>query len=328
MKISEEALIAKLQQECQRKLPMGIVGIGDDCAVIPQDENKSLLITTDLLIEGTHFLRDKITANDLGYKSIAVNLSDVAAMGGMPKYVFLSVALPKNIPSDWLENFIDGINSIANEYQVLLLGGDTSKSEKDIFINVMVVGEAKTKKIKYRAGAKPDDIICVTDNLGNSKAGLECILQNRCDDETARILLRQHYRPRPQIAEGLFLAEYPEVHAMLDVSDGINLDLQRINQASNCGAKIDLEKLPLSKDLLGFTQKFNLNPMEIAAIGGEDYCLLVTIDANAFKKIAQDFQQKFERELIAIGKITETKGLTYFLNKKPYRLSLKSFSHF
>ena len=105
---------------------------------------------------------------------------------------------------------------------------------------------------------------------------------------------------------------------MIDVSDGINLDLQRIQQASNCGAKIDLEKLPLSKDLLSFAEKFNLNPMEIAAIGGEDYCLLVTIDANAFKKIARDFQQKFKRELIAIGEITAAKELKYFLNKKPH----------
>jgi len=328
MKISEEGLINKLQQQFKQKLPMGIVGIGDDCAVIPQDENKSLLITTDLLIEGTHFLRDAISAEDLGYKSIAVNLSDIAAMGGVPKYVFLSVALPRDVSDDWLEKFITGINSILDEHQVLLLGGDTSKSTKNIFINVMVVGEAQTKKIKYRSNAKPNDIICVTDNLGDSKAGLECILKNDCENDLARILLQQHYRPRPQISEGLFLAEYPEVHAMLDISDGINMDLQHLQDASNCGVKIDLEKLPISKSLLQFVEKFNFSPMELAAIGGEDYCLLITIDANAFKKIAQDFQQKFKRELTAIGKITQEKEFKYLLNGASYKLSLESFSHF
>jgi len=328
MKISEEGLINKLQQQFKQKLPMGIVGIGDDCAVIPQDKNKSLLITTDLLVEGTHFLRDAISAEDLGYKSIAVNLSDIAAMGGVPKYVFLSVALPCDLDGDWLENFIDGINLILDEYQVLLLGGDTSKSTRDIFINVMVVGEAETKKIKYRSGAKPGDIICVTDNLGDSKAGLECILQNHCESDLAKVLLHQHYRPRPQINEGLFLASFSCVHAMLDVSDGINMDLQHLQNASNCGVKIDLEKLPISKNLVKFAQKFNFNPLELAAVGGEDYCLLVTIEENSFDKVAQDFQQKFKRELTAIGKITQEKEFKYFLNGASYKLSLESFSHF
>lgn len=328
MKISESSLIAKLQLQFQHKLPTGVIGIGDDCAVIKQNGNKSLLITTDLLIEGTHFLCDKISAKDLGYKSIAVNLSDIAAMGGMPKYVFLSVALPCGLSGDWLENFIDGINLILDEYQVLLLGGDTSKSNKDIFINVMAVGEAETKKIKYRSGAQPGNIICVTDNLGDSKAGLECILQNNCDNETAKILLNQHYRPRPRINEGLFLGGFSEVHAMLDVSDGINMDLKRLQDASKCGIKIDLEKLPISKNLLQFAKKFNFNPLELAAIGGEDYCLLAAIEENSFDKIAQLFQQKFKRELRAIGKITKEKEFKYFLHAGPYKLSLKSFTHF
>jgi len=325
MQISEAGLIAALQKQFNRKLPVGVIGIGDDCAVMPQDNNKSLLVTTDLLIEGTHFLRDKISAKDLGYKAIAVNLSDIAAMGGVPKYAFVSAALPKDISDKWIEEFIQGMDTILTEHQVLLLGGDTAKSGQDIFINVAIVGEAETQKIKYRSAAKAGDIICVTGNLGDAKAGLECILRD-CHGE--KFLLQQHLRPQPQIEEGLFLAAYPQTHAMMDISDGINLDLQRLQQASNCGVKINLEKLPISKNLSRFAEKFNLNPIEFAAIGGEDYCLLVTIDADAFKKIAQDFQQKFKCELIVIGEITSEKEFKYFLHGKAQKLSLKSFSHF
>ncbi|MGD9107900.1 MAG: thiamine-phosphate kinase [Gammaproteobacteria bacterium] len=328
MKISEGGLIENLRQHFQAKVPDDIVGIGDDCAVIPQKENKSLLITTDLLIDGTHFLRDKIAALDLGYKSIAVNLSDIAAMGGTPKYAFLSVALPQDIPSDWLENFIAGINSILTEHQVLLLGGDTSKAKESIFINVVIIGEAEQGKIKYRSGAKPDDIICVTGNLGDSKAGLECILQNHCDNNLAKKLLRQHYRPQPQISEGLFLAQYSGTHAMLDVSDGINIDLVHMQEASNCGAKIDLEKLPVSENLLQFAEEFDANAFEMAAIGGEDYCLLAAIEKNSFKDIAREFQNKFKRALIPIGEITKEKEFKYFLHGKEHKLFLKSFEHF
>lgn len=326
--IGEGGLINKIKEKFSCNLPLEVVGIGDDCAVIPQNENKSLLITTDLLIGGTHFLRDKITAQDLGYKSIAVNLSDVAAMGGTPKYAFLSVALPKDISGGWLENFIAGVSSILTEYQVLLLGGDTSKSEKNIFINVVIIGEAEKEKIKYRSGALPGDIICVTGNLGDSKAGLECILQNHCDNNLSKKLLHQHYRPQPQISEGLFLAAYPQVHAMLDVSDGINVDLVHMQEASSCGAKIDLEKLPVSENLLQFAKEFNVNAAEIAAIGGEDYCLLAAIAKDSFEEIAREFQNKFKRELIPIGEITKEKEFKYFLNGESYKLSLKSFEHF
>lgn len=327
MKISENSLIAKLRQQFQSRLPDGIIGIGDDCAVIPQNENRSLLITTDLLIDGTHFLRDKIRAQDLGYKSIAVNLSDIAAMGGIPKYVFLSVALPKDISGDWLENFIAGMDSILADHQVLLLGGDTSQAEKNIFINVVVIGEAEKGKIKYRSGAKPGDVICVTGDLGDSKAGLECVLQNHCDNGLVKDLLRQHYRPQPQISEGLFLAAYSQVHAMMDISDGINMDLVRMQEASNCGAKIELEKLPISDNLLKFAKDFNLNAYEMAAIGGEDYCLLAAIEKDLFEEIAREFQNKFKRKLTPIGQITKDKELKYFLNGEAHKLSLKSFEH-
>lgn len=328
MKISEASLIAKLQQYYKQRLQKDIVGIGDDCAVIPQDNNKSLLITTDLLVDGTHFLRDKIKAEDLGYKSIAVNLSDIAAMGGVPRYAFLSVALPQETSNDWVEKFIAGMNPILTKYQVLLLGGDTSKANKNIFINVVIIGEAEKGKIKYRSGAKSGDIICVTGNLGDAKAGLECILQNRCDNDLTKKLLHQHYRPQPQISEGLFLASYAQVHAMLDISDGINVDLMHMQEASNCGAKIDLERLPVSGHLLQFSKEFNLNAFEMAAIGGEDYCLLAAIEKTSFKEIAFAFQNQFKRVLIPIGDITKEKEFKYFLNGNLYNLSLESFKHF
>jgi thiamine-monophosphate kinase len=328
-KLGEFGLIAKIKDLFSKDLPAGIVGIDDDCAVIPQGDGRALLVTTDSLVENTHFIRYAIDARDLGYKTAAVNLSDIAAMGGTPKYIWLTVALPDDLKSDWLDKYLSGLHEILSQHKVYLLGGDTVYSEQDIFISATVLGEGETKKIKYRSSAEVGDVICVAGNLGDSLAGLHCLLQSFPRKELISKLIDKHYRPNPQIAEGLFFAQQKGVNAMMDLSDGLNSDLARIMAASQCGADIYLDTLPVSSDLVSIAPRLGFDVLEMAAVGGEDYVLLISVNPEAYSQVAQEFQQQFSRPLTKIGEITAKKNsLQYFLQEKPYQLKMKSFSHF
>ncbi len=330
--LGEFGFIAWFSPAFLRKLPRGVVGIGDDCAVIPWRGRKKLVVTTDMLVEGVHFLKEKISAEDLGYKSLAVNLSDIAAMGAQPLYSFLSVAIPPETEISWLDKFFRGWRKLSRDTRVLLLGGDTTGSREKIVISVAVLGMADEKNIRYRSAARPGDIIAVTGTLGDSEGGLRLILSAETSAELSKsekFLLRRHCRPRPHLEEGQFLATRPEVRAMMDVSDGIDSDLRRIMERSGCGAEVYLEKLPVSPALKNCAQKYRWPLEEIAAAGGEDYCLLVTVDPKKFIQLAANFRGRFGRELAAIGRITPEKGrLTYLKEGKPYALRKSGFDHF
>lgn len=319
------------------------LGAGDDCAVIPMDKTRSLLVTTDILIEGKHFLLDKITPEELGYKSVAVNLSDIAAMGGSPHSLFLSIGIPPDTEETWLTRFFDGLRDCAFKYGTTLAGGDTSSADK-LIINITALGEAPNDRIKYRSGAQPGDVIIATGNLGDSAAGLNLILnenlildKNKTDySSTEKTLIRRHHYPEPHINEGLFLSQFKETGAMIDISDGIASDLKHILKRSKLGssknlnAKINSNKLPLSPELQTLPQQ---DQLKYALTGGEDYVLLATIRKYAYKKMADLFEKEFSRPLTAIGEICEgdnsTDGKIYRdVNGKLVELELGGFSHF
>jgi len=320
--IGEDQLLQLIADYFAKNYPEGLTGIGDDCAVIPISEKKFQLITTDCLIENTHFILDKISPEDLGYKSIAVNLSDIAAMGGTPKYALLSIALKNTLDEKWLNEFIQGIKSALKQYNVLLLGGDTVASEKEISINVTLIGEADSDKIKYRDTAQTDDIICVTGNLGDSYAGFQCLLQSINNPE----LINAHHHPSAHIEQGKFLSQFKEVHAMMDLSDGLQQDLEKLCKASNCGAEVHLEKLPTSQALKEFAKE---TAEEIAAVGGEDYCLLLTIAKEAYPNIVKQYSNTFNKTLYPIGNTTiEKNSIQFFKDNKIQTLTVKPFVHF
>lgn len=312
------------------KIPSNdIIGIGDDCAVIPFDKDQNLLITTDMLVERIHFLKNKISPFDLGYKSLAVNISDIAAMGGIPHSAFISLGIPKLTDLSWLDEFYNGFNKLADEYNIYILGGDTTNSLSDIVINVAVIGFVQKKFLKLRSSAKVGDYICVTGFLGDSGAGLKILLGNAPIDENTNYLVNQHNRPRIHLKEGNFLSKFQSVHAMMDVSDGIDSDIRRIMERSNCGAEIYLEKLPLSVQLKNYCAKYDWNIYDIAATSGEDYCLLITVERESFSELDQKFEKELLGKIYHIGVITyKEKGLTYFLNNQSYKLTSKGFNHF
>ena len=260
----------------QFRVPDGVLGIGDDCAVLPQRDGLETLVTTDMLVEGVHFLLEDVDPYSLGWKSAAVNLSDIAGMGGKPVGTFLSCALPKTLDDGFLKGFFEGYKALSDRFDCPLLGGDTTSSLDKLCINVTVLGECVARRSRKRSAAEPGDLICVTGPLGDSAAGLKVILENAAAEKEEGILRERHYRPVPRIEEGMRLAATPGVNAMMDISDGIGSDLRHILEESGTGARVDVRSLPLSAELRTVCARRGWDPVELALDGGEDYELLFT----------------------------------------------------
>jgi thiamine-monophosphate kinase len=291
----------------------GIVGIGDDCAVIPTSGESSLVVSTDMLVEGVHFLLDATSARELGAKSLAVNLSDIAAMGAVPIASFLSIALPKGCRDSWLEEFAEGYRDISNRYNVRLAGGDTTASNSGVTINVGVIGKAANTHLKYRGGARVGDVIVVNGMLGESAAGLADILSGNLDTPSAVI----HRNPTPQVDEGAWLGGRREVHSMIDISDGVASDLRHILRASGVGATLDVATVPTRY------------PLDVALGGGEDYKLLFTVGSDEFDTLQEDYRARFGTSLFPLGVITAGDGeIAWTKNGVPVDMNITGFTHF
>jgi thiamine-monophosphate kinase len=304
-----------------------VCGIGDDCAVIPAEQEMAWLVTTDALVEGVHFLKEQISAEDLGYKTVAISVSDVAAMGGIPKYAFLSIALPKSSDCQWLHNLVEGIKEACSKWEILLLGGDTVGSKRDLFLSLTLIGSAEASKVKYRHLAKAGDILCVTGHLGDALGGLKA-LQGR-QTASKESLIQAHFHPEVDVNMGIWLASQEDVHAMMDLSDGLDCDLKRLLKSSQCGAVVEVSKIPISDALLQTSLENGWDHLSIALSGGEDYCLLLTVSPEAFEELQKAFQSEFEMPLHAIGKITQQpEELIYQKHGETFLVDCTSFDHF
>lgn len=330
MKISdwgEEQLIEYLAK--QFPSAKNTFGIGDDCAVIPYCEETVQLVTTDALVEGIHFLKEKIAPRDIGYKAIAVNVSDIAAMGGRPKEAFLSIAMPCYTDSEWLKEFISGIKEGCIQYHVDLLGGDTVGSLRDLFINITVLGVAEQRHVKYRHAAQPGDVICLTRSLGESGAGFLAMQNNSSPDSTIESLIQAHCHPQIQVEEAVWLASHESVHAMMDISDGFAIDLGRILKASHCGAVVSIDQLPISEPLKRVCSENQWDPIKLALTGGEDYCFLFTASSAAYRELSRAFYDRFSCRLAVVGYITDQfLPIIYQDRGKFVDLDLSLYNHF
>lgn len=322
--LGEEGLIQYLIS--QFALSGNLVGIGDDCAVIPSEKETAWLVTTDSLVEGVHFLYDQIPPSEAGYKLVAANVSDISSKGGEPQYAFLTIAAPKNLDCEWLKSMLQGIKAACGKWRIQLLGGDTVSSKRDIFLSLTLIGTAIRSKIKYRHMARPGDTICVTGYLGDAGAGLKCLQSNVC--RQAQTLVHAHFHPQPNPKEGIWLASFDEVHAMMDISDGLNCDLRRLLSASQCGGIIEIANLPLSEMLLRVCKEYGWDPVELGLTGGEDYCLLLTMAPDSFEKIQKSFYETFEKDLFKIGQVLDCPGLRYQKQGQAVQLQLSDFEHF
>ena len=304
--------VARLFGDVDRQ---GWESIGDDCTVLPIGGGEVLVMTTDMLQEDVHFLRGATSAYELGRKSLTVNLSDVAAMGIKPVAALLSLALPSDATDEWAKEFLDGFHSLAAEHEVALVGGDTTSSKSGISINVVAIGRGKAECVKRRVAAQAGDVIFVGDKLGASALGLKDILRG----EYATSLADIHRNPVAQIAEGEWLGTREEVHAMMDLSDGLASDLCHILKLSHCGAEVDVEAIPAVE-----------GDVESAVCGGEDYKLLFTVAESAAEQLKQDFREHFGKEIYPVGRITASSEaeICWMENGRKITPQWRGFSHF
>ncbi|MBW2735103.1 MAG: thiamine-phosphate kinase [Deltaproteobacteria bacterium] len=276
--LSEVELIARLFSDYAPQDPAVVVGIGDDASIRRGRPGWLELVTTDVLVEDTHFRwsAEHVHAQALGHKALAVNISDIAAMGGAPHSAYVGLAVPGSLEVSSVEALVDGMRCCARHYGVDILGGDTVAAEQ-LTLAVTLVGEVEEGCAIRRDGARPGDEIFVTGYLGDSAAGLHELEGGQTS--TFSDLVQRHQRPEPRVAWGRVIATSGLAHAMLDLSDGLSSDLPRICQASNVGAVVDVSALPMSVDLRSFCREKKLAPDAMALHGGEDYELLVVGDA-------------------------------------------------
>ncbi|MDM8552368.1 thiamine-phosphate kinase [Desulfobacterales bacterium HSG2] len=303
--VGEFGFIKRISQGCLIRPQHILKGIGDDAAAFASEPGQITLLTTDLLVERIHFLRNATSGYNLGYKSLAVNLSDIAAMGGTAREAFVSIAIPEECETDYLEDLYKGMKHLAAEFDVNILGGDTTGSKADLIINIALTGIAPREEILYRHTARAGDRICSTGFLGDSRAGLHLILNDIAteSDEFGQ-LSDAHLLPRPCLREGRFLARQDGVHAAIDVSDGLSSDLGHIAKQSRVGVRLYAEKIPVSKNLKAFCASFNSDPLEYAIAGGEDYTLLCTISPDKADAVSENYLREFGRPLYLIGEVT------------------------
>jgi thiamine-monophosphate kinase len=285
-----------------------VVGVGDDGAVLQPTPGTQQIQVTDTLVEGVHFPAN-VGARDIGYRSVAVNLSDIAAMGARPRWMTLALTLWDK-DEEWVEVFAAGLYEAAAEHGVALVGGDTTRGDS-VVVTVHVSGEVEEGTAILRSGAQPGDTIYVTGTVGDAAAGLELLREGVADDE----LVRRFLRPTARIAQGLRLSK--RAHAAIDISDGLVADLKKLLDASGVGAEVDIGKVPLSAALLA---RFDADSAtRFALTGGDDYELCFTAAADAVAGI---------EGITAIGRVTQNRELVCRKAGEIVDVDVSGYRHF
>ena len=283
------------------------VGIGDDTAVLTLSPGAALLATTDLVVEDVHFRRATASPRDIGWKAMAVNLSDIAAMGGSPRYALVALALPSAASVEDVDELYAGMREAAAPHGVVIVGGDTSAAADGWCIDVTLLGEHGGAP-KLRSAARPGDVVAVTGTLGRSAAGLALLEGGEATRaglpaDVVAELTRAHLRPCARVTEGRWLGERADVHAMMDMSDGLASDLAHICRESGVHARVHLERLPLSPAVRAAARALDRDPVDWAAAGGEDYELLLTCPAGAADALARALAAATGTPLTVVGAI-------------------------
>jgi thiamine-monophosphate kinase len=316
--IGEFALIERLVEvlgPASRGAGQGVIrGIGDDAAVLQNNPGTRLLASCDMLVEGMHFDLSYFSPRQLGWKALAVNLSDIAAMGGRPRWALVSLGLKPELKVSFVEEIYAGIAELAGDFGVIIVGGDTCSSPERLVIDICILGEAYRSEVAYRSGAREGDLILVTGKLGAAAAGLAYLREGgKAEIDGSEELRQAHLKPVPRVKEAAILIHSGMVGAMNDISDGLASELHEIVQASGCSARIWAERLPISQATALMARHMGADPRDWALYGGEDYELLLTIPGEKgsplkARKLGRSLMKITGTPLNFIGKILPVSG--------------------
>lgn len=316
-KYSEFSLIQKIKEDFKFE-DKNVIGIGDDCAFL-EGTNKNLLFTTDALVENKHFIFEKTDFFLLGRKSLAVNISDIAAMGGEPLYFLLTLGLPAYMEDIFIEKFLFGLKEMSDLYKIRLIGGDCVASD-NFFVSITLIGKTVKNPI-LRSGAKFGDYIYVTGRIGDSFFGLSILLDEKeLTFKDENYFVKRHLDPEPRVKLMKKLLSKYQINSAIDISDGMLGDLIHIAEESKCGFELFLDKVPLSKERIGDDlKKREIDYILKAISGGEDYEIIFT-SPDIIK----------DKEITMIGRILDRDYKIFYKNKEIDLTSIKhkSFIHF
>ena len=310
----EFALIKRVTGKCYD--PAVIKGIGDDCAVLEYNSDKYLLVTVDMMVENDHFNLKWHSPYQVGRKLMESNVSDIFAMGGAPRWAFVSISIKPDMDVEFMEELYRGINDSALKHGVTVPGGDTTHGEM-LTLSLTLLGDVEKSLVRLRSHAVPGDLLCVTGTLGKSEAGLRLLRKGRRDG-----YLQGHLEPQCRLVnEAASIAQY--AHAMIDVSDGLGSETRHICEESGAGARIDWRNIPLSYETREAAKIINCDPYEYALYGGEDFELVFTIPSANIQKLRNEFQ-----DFTVVGKILPKEEGLYLLKDGEKMDVKKGFDHF
>jgi thiamine-monophosphate kinase len=333
--LGEFGLISKLTADFKLTNETSIVGVGDDAAVIAISENEVQLISTDMLVEGVHFNLMYMPLIHLGYKAVAVNLSDICAMNGKPEQITVSIAVSNRFPLEALEELYAGIKKACENFNVDMVGGDTTSSFSGLIISITAIGRAEKDKVTYRTGAKEMDLLVVSGDLGGAYMGLQVLEREnevfkanptiQPDLEGHDYIIQRQLKPEARVDVVQYLKELDVIPtSMIDISDGLASEILHLCKSSEVGCHVYDEKIPIDGATSLAAIDFNIDPVTCALNGGEDYELLFTIDQKDYDKI------KGNPHMTVIGHMTHPNDGTYFIDKNGSAITLRAqgWNHF
>lgn len=281
-----------------------IVGIGDDVAVL-RNSDRYILATCDIQVEGVHFLRDKISPYQLGRKVVAINVSDIAAMGGLPRYLLVSLVLPKETEVEFVDGLYEGMREECSCWGAEIVGGNMAHSPDGIIVDLFLLGEVEPDHLLRRSGARVGDRVLVTGTLGDSAAGLALLMhpEATCPDIHREFALLRHLTPTPRLGEGRTIARSGLATAAIDVSDGLASDVGHICEMSGVGVRLWADALPISDTARAIAEVVGADPLEWALFGGEDYELLFTAPADRAEGLTRWVREETGTPVSIIGEI-------------------------
>lgn len=327
-RLGEFGLIDRIHRIVGEK-PEGVVlGIGDDAAVFRGRPGWLTVLTTDAMVEGVHFDLRYTPMESLGWKALAINISDIAAVGGAPKYAVVSLALPENWETEDIDSFYRGMVRCSKVYGCTLVGGDVVRSEEEFFLSVSVVGEVEEDYVVSRGGAKEGDLLCVTGELGGSMVGLE-ILSSDGNINNFTHSVNRFLEPKVRLQEAVWLAKELGVSSMIDISDGLSSEIGHLCRQSDLGCLIWSEKIPVAEETVRWSAEKNKPFLRYAIESGEEYELLFTVDKTEYEEWKKENPDYEGLKVSIIGEMTrEEDGIRMKTGEETCLLYSTGWNHF